>query len=286
MTDLDFRRILSTPLQQGGRNAKEKKRKLMEIRTNRIEEAIGWAKGTEERITISGSGDREVYFVNPGNKRRERLGEFDLRPVVGEDRNPPTFGGIWVELTKIPAYADFEDFRAILVLIYRNAYFVDHVTDRMGRCRYAPRGEVDECIRLLEKRMNDATEGRFELPIYGVRGLLQFLDLLSWNEDVKYHHTPDGKAVFKDRKKEDGERKKEYYSFETGRVNTMLSCIKPPYLVNKVIKDIIDDENASKKIDVKHIFDVMQSLQISRGICPAGKKELLEWFPEYFVHDC
>lgn len=281
MTDSDFRRILRTPLQQGGRNAKEKKRKLIETRTKRIEEAIGWAKGTEERITISESSGRKVYFVNPGNKRKERLGEFDLRPVVGEDKNPPTFGGIWVELTKIPAYADFEDFRAILVLIYRNAYFVDHVTDWAGRCRYAPREEVDECIRLLEKRMNDATEGRFELPVYGVRGLLQFLDLLAWNEDVKYHHTPDGKAIFKDKDRKKGEE----YSFETGRLNTMLSCIKPPYLVNKVIMDIIDDENASKKIDVKHIFDVMQSLQISRGVCPAGKKELLEWFPEYLSED-
>jgi len=275
---MDYREVLKTPLQQGrSKAAKERRQGLIRIRSTLIEEAIHWQNGT---IVLKQLGNgSKVCFVKPGNKLEEKLGEFDMRPFVGEDKAPPAFNDLWVELAKIPLYIGHEDFKKILVLVYRNAYFLDHHPDEIGRLRYNPQNGVDRCIRELEDKLRDETMGAEIVPIYGLRGFLHFLDLLGWNEDVKYHHSKEGSAVFK----EDNREKGREFAYEAGRFNTLLSCIKAPYLGYEVVNNVSQNATTPRAIDMKGVFDVMQSLVISNGVCPASRPELLKWFEGYIV---
>ena len=181
---LNYHDFLKTEIQKG------KDEELNNMRKKRISEALNWKRGPslaspqKHIITILPNG-MEVYFLKPGKEvfRKRNPNPHDMTPCVGQAGEPYGFDTVWKQLSKISVY-DFEIFRAVLTLIYRNAYMLDHVEEREGIVRYKPRQGIAYCIKELEKCIGDLVD-------YGLLGFLHFMDILGWNEDVKYNVVED-----------------------------------------------------------------------------------------------
>ncbi|MCD1293872.1 hypothetical protein CUJ83_02520 [Methanocella sp. CWC-04] len=227
-----------------------------------ISEAISWNKGTIDNpckhVVEILSDNVEVYFLKPGKEteREKNNNPFDMTPQVGNSGIKMTFQDIWGPLSKIAGINE-DYFKYLLVLIYRNAYLLDH-TIVNGKVRYEPNEQILSVITDI-----DDSVGKY-LP-YGTLGFLHFLNILGWNEDVKYHHTDDGKPTF------DGK-----YDYNVGRINTLLTCIRIPYETYKFVEYVHDIPNLNN-IDYKKVFTQMQQLAVSRGTCVPTQTQLLEW---------
>lgn len=255
---------LKTPLQKGRLEAVRSKRQLL------IKEALSW-EGTKDEpkthvVDVLPNGLR-ACFVKPGKEvdRPSRPNPHDMTPYVGDSEARLTFDDIWLLLSKVGLESGFDDLKAVLVLIYRNAYLLDH-GEVDGGLRYRPGREVENCMESLEDRVGPAMK-----PL-GLRGMLHFLNLLGWNEDVKYH-TADGKAVFD-----------VTHKFKTGRVNTLLTCVRVPYQVSSLVKHILEKNDRPKEIDLSKVYGAMQSFSNMRGVCVPTNQQLLEWFPEFIFN--
>jgi hypothetical protein len=97
---------------------------------------------------------------------------------------------------------------------------------------------------------------------------LNFIDLLGWNEDVKYH-VKNSKPDFQDRAK------------NAGRVNTIISVISVPLMINDFLSNIIENVNYVEKINVRLILSTMQKLSKSRGICVLPHSTLQKYLNPY-----
>lgn len=241
---------------------------LRETRGIMIREAIAWGKGTLDRpirheVNKLTDGT-SVYFLKPGKETANvaRPNPHDMTPMLGNSNEVLRFDQIWTQLSKI-SVIDFEAFKMVLTLIYRDAYLMDHTVVN-GVVRYSPRGQVLDCIRRLDGKV-----GRV-LP-NGVEGMLFFLDILGWNEDVKYH-TENDLPTF------DGD-----YGSNVGRVNTLLTCIRVPYQTSLFVKDILDHSQDKLHIDFGHIYEVMQQFAKSRGTSTPTNAQLLEWLSPYLI---
>lgn len=144
-------------------------------RTKRIQEALYWESGTEEKpkkhlVAILSNGI-EVFFLKPGKEvKRQRPNPHDMLPVVGSPEMRLKFDDMWSYLSRI-SVADYENFKIVLTLIYRNAYFVDHVEKWVGKIRYEPNEQITKLIEQINKEIGDIS------PL-GLMGLLNFLDIL------------------------------------------------------------------------------------------------------------
>ena len=98
---------------------------------------------------------------------------------------------------------------------------------------------------------------------------LLFVNLLAWNEDVKYH-APKGEPYFI-----------KYDESKKGRKNTILSIIGAPLLISEFIEDIIAKTQSGGVINVKLITTVIQNFTRTRGICPLSQKELQKRLAPY-----
>ena len=243
-----------------------------------IKEAIGWKGGdlhNPVRIDINPCSDgTPVYFEKPGKEAAPgRNGKIknpnDMRPVVelnGRQPKNATFTDVWSDLTEI-AYADMGAFKTILLLIYRSAFLIDHQPDDNGRLRYLPNPILMECIGEM-----DSTIGK-HIGLKSVERLLRFIDILGWNEDVKYFQS----------NKMGVER--------TGRINTLLTCIKIPYDTVMILKRhderILTGKSASIDTDEEAsyvpFYNIMQTLLRTRGICPPSTSELYDLFRPHLV---
>lgn len=257
-----YRTALRTQIQKGKPEGLETKR------AQRIREAIGWEGGTLDKprkhtITTLTSGI-EVYFLKPGKEvaNSKRPNPHDMTPIVGDADKRLRFDEIWSYLSKI-SMIDREMFKAVLTLIYRNAYLLDHV-EIAGKLRYQPSGDISGCIADMEDRIGDV------LP-FGLMGLLHFLDILGWNEDVKYH-TEKNRPTFTGN-----------YQFAVGRINTLLSCIRVPYQTTSFVWHVLDNQDNRSNIDFLMDYETMQQFAKSRGTCTPTKKDLLEWLAPYIV---
>ena len=96
-----------------------------------------------------------------------------------------------------------------------------------------------------------------------------FLDLLGWNEDVKYH-CESGSPTFKGK-----------YTFKVGRVNTLLTCIRVPYEVSRFASHAAENVASPGQVDFDQIIGVMQQFSNARGTCVPNPKQLLEWLDPY-----
>lgn len=235
-------------------------------RTKRIQEALNWEGGAEKEpkkylVAVLSNG-LEVFFLKPGKEvKRERPNLYDMLPVVGSPDLKPKFDDVWSYLSKI-SVVDFENFKAVLTLIYRNAYFIDHVEKQNGKIRYEPNEEITECIEQIEKQIGNAS------PL-GLMGLLNFLDILGWNEDMKYH-IEDNRPTFSGK-----------YDLKVGRINTLLTCIRVPYQASLFVVHCIDKANDMKNIDFSLLYTIMQQFAKSRGTCTPTQQQLAEWLSPY-----
>jgi hypothetical protein len=196
----------------------------LEKRTHLINEALGWGGSSshpqQHQVGRSANGG-VLIFEKPGKEAAEGTNMNDMKPIIiinGTPLNPPSFSFIWSDLTNI-ATTDFEAFRAVLVLIYRSAFLLDHKTNSEGKLRYEPEPEIKACVAELDKQVGSLTE------FGSVDGLLRFIDLLGWNEDVKYHSF-EGRASFTEGKYGGKDKR-------IGRVRTFLTCIRVPYDISQ-----------------------------------------------------
>ena len=258
--DMNYQELLKTTLQKGVPP------ELLEKRKRRIEEAIEWEGGSsiesqKKYLLTKLPNKMEVYFLKPGKEKFEKNSNpNDMLPCVGGSNKPYRFDEVWKQLSEI-SFLNHRMFIVMLVLVYRNSFMLDHIEEG-GHIRYKPCKAIEDCIQKLEHKFGKQLE-------YGALGLLHFMDILGWNEDVKYN-VQDGRVVWKkDRKR--------------GRVNSLLSCITIPYKTNEFAREIIKHSGEPKDIDWSLVYEPMQRLMSSGGICPAKQKELAIWLSPYIV---
>jgi hypothetical protein len=259
---MTFQSALRTKIQGAStRTTWEDKRK------KRILEALTWESGTQTRprkhIVTTMPNSVEVYFLKPGKEvfNQKRPNPNDMLPVVGSPDVMLKFDDIWTYLSKV-SVIDFDDFKAILIIIYRIAYFIDHVERSEGVIRYEPNREIMDSIGRIDANVGDV------LP-FRLMGLFHFLDLLGWNEDMKYH-VGQGRPAFSEKGK-----------INTGRINTLLTCIRVPYQASSFVTHCLNKANDRRNIDFYLLFTIMQTFAKSRGVCPPTQQQIATWLSPY-----
>ena len=228
-----------------------------------IQEALGWSKGTttkpDKHLLTKLSNGMDVYFLKPGKEANntKRPNPHDMTPIVCDTSYKLRFDEVWTALSKI-SLVNFEHFKAVLVVVYRNAYLLDHIESSPGMIRYQPKQQIHDILKSIEDEVG-------EVHPFGLMGLMHFLDILGWNEDVKYH-VENNRPTFSGK-----------YSFNVGRINTLLTCIRVPYQAAFFIKNCVESSKANKEIDFMDLFTIMQQFAKSRGTCTPTQKQLRDW---------
>ena len=154
-------------------------------RISRIQEALNFERGNREypikHVISTIDRDVEVFFLKPGKEafREINIRPNDMTPQVSDLFTGFSFEDIWKYLLKISIVRNSE-FKQILKLIYRLAYHIDHL-EIDNKIRYCPQ---DALLTYIENINNSI---RTVYNDYRLKEFLHFLDLLGWNEDVKYH---------------------------------------------------------------------------------------------------
>ncbi len=236
-------------------------------RNLRIREALSLPAGSSPEEPLSHTVDTlpsgaQAVFLKPGKEAlRKKPRPHDMAPLV-PGYEGARFSELWSPLARA-WLVDREASTALAVLIYRSAYHLDQTVEDGGKVRYRPSTRVARTIEEVDDRL------RVLLPPGGVWGLLFFLDLLGWNEDVKYHLEND-QPTFTGR-----------YPFRTGRVITLLTAIRVPYEVSRFARHAANSAASPGRIGFERIIAVMQQFSSSRGTCVPTKEQLLRWLRPY-----
>jgi len=247
-------------------------------RSVRIAEAIAFKSGTIENpmktvISVLPNG-KEAYFLKPGKETlRATPNIHDMFPNVGSNNQSETddytFEIMWEYLIKISIINQIT-FKKVLVLLYRLCFLLDHQELEPGKLRYSPSKALSDYIDKIDFSLKDGFKDKFKTEEIGLLEYLHFIDLIGWNEDIKYHvinSSPDFKTVNR----------------RTGRVNTILTIISAPLMVSNFIQDIIQKTKNYGIINVKLITSTIQKFTKSRGICVLSNRDLLEYLDPYLV---
>ena len=211
--------------------------------------------GTE--VILCKSGKEAFESDEDGNIKNPN----DMRPRVGPYNEKTENKDIWAQLAESAFHSDSKFmFDALLVMLYRNAYLMDHEKNNQGKWVYRPDIDVAKCI---DEEIGGALEG-------DVLELLHFLDLLGWNEDVKYFESKGKKLTSEDGRDD----------FDTGRVNTLRTAINNSYSLVELVEDVKKNKEDAQNIDFSQAFKVAKQLSIGRGVSPVSHKSMLEWFPD------
>jgi len=244
-------------------------------RKQRIEEAIAFESGTideQNKHVISNlPNGMESYFLKPGKETQKKIPNIhDMKPCIGiynrSEVEGYDFQTIWEYLIKISIINQIT-FKKVLVLLYRICFFLDHKEIEKGKIRYSPDKEMLNYIGKIDYSLNEGFRDKFKKDEIGIFKFFHFIDLLGWNEDVKYHIT-DFKPDFNDKK-------------NVGRTNTIISVISVPLIINDFLSNIIENINFIEKINIKLILSAMQKLSKSRGICILTHKELQRYLSPF-----
>ncbi len=246
-------------------------------RAQRITEAIAFKSGTIKKpkghiISILPNG-KISYFLKPGKEtQRAKPNIHDMFPNVGTEKKSETDGFtfelIWEYLIKISIINQIT-FKKVLVLLYRLCFLIDHTEIKKGKFRFSPAQELLDYISKIDYSLKEGFKDKFKKDEIGLLEYLHFVDLLGWNEDVKYH-TTNSKPDFTNRSKKN-----------IGRTNTIISVISVPLMINDFLSNIIENVNYIEKINVRLILSTMQKLSKSRGICVLSHKELVKYLNPY-----
>jgi len=240
---------------------------FVDKRRKRIEEALKWSGGTQDNpnkhLVSNLSDETEVYFLKPGKEAvRENPNPYDMTPFVGEMEKRLNFAEIWSDLSRIALF-DFDCFKVALTLVYRDAYMLDHVEVDKS-IRLLPSPKVMNIINEIDEKINP------ELSL-SLEKILHFLDVLGWNEDVKYH-VENGQPTFDGR-----------FNFKVGRINTLLTCISVSFQGSVFVEHVIQNNSSKNKIDLMSLYIIMQQMAKSRGTCSPTKTSLLNWLSPHIV---
>jgi len=252
---------------------------FLDKRKELINEAIAFETGTiahqKKTVVATFPNGKEAYFLKPGKETLRKIPNlYDMSPNVGSCNKSDTenwaFEQIWEYLLKISVIQQAA-FKKILVLLYRLCFFIDHQVNGAGKLRYSPSDTILQYISSIDEFvLKDGFREKFKTTEIGLPEFLYFVELLAWNEDVKYH-TVNGKADFTERKP------------RVGRVNTVLTIISTPLLIGKFINNIIDSAKPNHIINVRLITDTIQQFVRTRGLCVLSGKQLLEELEPYLV---
>lgn len=199
-------------------------------RAQRIEEAIAFEGGTianqKKHLIFTLPNGKESYFLKPGKETQRAIPNIhDMFPNVGRGNKSETEGYtfeiIWEYLIKISIINQLT-FKKVLVLLYRLCFLLDHQEIEEGKIRYSPSDNILNYITKIDFAIKEGFKDKFKKDVIGLLEFLHFIDLLGWNEDVKYH-TKNSRPYF-----ETGKNK-------IGRVNTILSVISVPIMISKFI---------------------------------------------------
>jgi hypothetical protein len=254
-------------------NSRTNGKDFIEKRATLIGEAINFPQGTYEKprknIVAKITNGKEAYFLKPGKETlRKTPNVHDMFPNVSNDFDKWAFEQIWEYLIKISIIQQAA-FKQILVLLYRLCFYTDHELIN-NKLRYKPSAQILEYINNLEKFVLKAGfQEKFKTSEAGLLEFLYFVDLLAWNEDVKYHNS-ENKADFTGK-----------YGKNVGRVNTILTLISAPILISKFINNILESTKAKNIIDVKLITNTIQKFTKTRGLCILSKLDLIKFLQPY-----
>lgn len=250
---------------------------FLEQRKKRIHEALAFKGGTARKpkrhvVSVLPDG-KAAYFLKPGKEaQRQNPNIHDMMPNVGfgkiGEAGHYTFEVIWEHLVEISIINQIL-FKQVLTLLYRLCYFMDHGTDKKGNIRYMPSPEIAAYVEKINFALRCGFKDKFKKEKMGLWEYLHFIDLLGWNEDVKYH-VKNGKADFSD----SGKR-------NVGRPNTINSVISVPLMINDFLSNIIENVNYIEKINVRLILSTMQQLSKSRGVCVLSHAKLQKYLSPY-----
>lgn len=241
----------------------------LDIRCQRIDEALSFASGTQNSpqkhlISVLPNG-KEAYYLKPGKEAfRENPNVHDMSVWVGDKFEGYTLEDIWAYLVEISIINQLL-FKQILVLLYRLCYFIDHRLDEYDKIRYLPSDNILAHIEKMDYAIRLGFEDKFKKNEVGIFEYLHFIDLLGWNEDVKYQSN----------------YKKDFSRKNTGRPNTIMSVISVPLLINEFVSNIIENAKDVGKINVRLILTAMQNLSRSRGVCVLSHAKLQEYLYPY-----
>lgn len=244
-------------------------------RAQRIAEAIAFegsniANPKKHLISTLPNG-KESYFFKPGKETQRTVPNIhDMFPNVGSNNKSETdgytFEVVWEYLIKISIINQLT-FKKVLVLLYRLCFLLDHQEIKNGKLRYLPSREILDYIAKIDYALRDGFKDKFKKDEIGLLEFLHFIDLLGWNEDVKYH-IKDAKPDF------EGKR-------NAGRTNTIISIISVPLMINDFLSNIIENAKHIEKINVRLILSTMQKLSKSRGICVLPHVKLQKYLNPY-----
>lgn len=260
---------------------KESRERFLDIKRSLIAEAVGFPKGDgvrREKTVINRIDGNESAFLKPGKEAdRKTPNIYDMYPMVTRHERDVTkkfsFNDIWEYLLKI-FLIHKGTFVKTLVLLYRLCFFYEHTLES-GKWRYSPSVQICGLIHNLDELvLRDGFADKFkETEQVTLFQFLLFVDLLSWNEDVKYH-APKGEPYFKN-----------FSESKAGRTNTVLSVISAPLLISEFIEDIVFKTRNGGVIDVRLITTVIQKFTRSRGLCVLSAKELKKALEPYLEEE-
>ncbi len=243
-------------------------------RVQRITEAIAFKSGTIENpkkhIISTLPNGKESYFYKPGKETlRKKPNVHDMWPNVGangiSETENWTFEKIWEYLIKISVISQ-STFKKVLVLLYRNCFLLDYQEIEVGKLRYLPSKEILDYINNIETFvLKDGFMDKFRSKEIGLLEYLYFIDLLGWNEDVKYHIVDNKPDFLKGGKR-------------VGRVNTILSVISVPLMINDFILKLYID-----KIKIKLLLSTLLKPSKPKNIWDISNKQLIKHLSPHLI---
>lgn len=246
---------------------------ITEKRDLRIKEALSYPLGTLEEKSynvVCEVNEMDAYFLKPGKeyfRSDESRNIHDMTPGVGTDSrdnkyNNYSFGDIWSDLMRLSFTISEDSYKQLSVLIYRLAFFMDcEIVD--GKVRFHPNDEVLNTINFIQNEIDGCACD------FNVMEFLTFLDLLSWNEDVKYQIS---KGASQDKSKRN-----------QGRINNLLSMISMPLILRQFVTSVLDSKDDPENIDFSAIVDIAQQFARTRGVIPMSNAELIKHLSPYLV---
>ena len=230
-------------------------------RIMRIKEAIEFEVGTKEmpkEHLIGIVNGHKVYFKKPGKEyfREKKRNINDMTPCVEDFYDRYSFGDIWKDMLNLSVRISEDSYKKLNVLLYRLAYLMD-CQEIDGKIRYNPTGEIYEIIKDIQKEI-DLKKYDFKVIEF-----LNFIDILSWNEDVKYQT----ECKFENPRK--------------GRINTILSLISIPLIFKEFVDLVIEKKDYLHELDYSILIDVANNFSRTRGVQPISNKKLIKYLTPY-----
>ncbi len=244
-------------------------------RFNRILEALHMESGTFENqkkhVIYNFAEGKEAYFLKPGKetRRKSSVNPNDMLPCVDGIEKKYSFADVWGNLCKLQNAVSADSYKKLSVILYRLAFLLDF-NNVNGKVRFSPSEEILGEISSIQKEADEE-----ELGI-DVLSLFYFIDLLGWNEDVKYHRPfllPNGEySDIYDGLKE-----------RAGRINTILTCISVPLSFQRYTENVIKNAASPSNIDFSLGLKIAQALTNRRGIYTLTNPELVEFLSPYLT---